>query len=44
MVKAMATRMVAAMVVGGLGWALGLLALVVLLGGTIEVPPGISWT
>ncbi|MFG1879879.1 hypothetical protein ACGFIV_34105 [Sphaerisporangium sp. NPDC049003] len=40
----MATRMVAAMAVSGLGWALGLLASAVLLGGTVEVPSGISWT
>ncbi|WP_405141447.1 hypothetical protein OG589_30715 [Sphaerisporangium sp. NBC_01403] len=40
----MATRMVAAMAIGGLGWALGQLALAVLLGGTVEVPSGISWT
>ncbi len=47
MVKAMATRMMAAMRLGGLGWALGLLALAVLavlMGGAVDVPSGISWT
>ncbi|MCW2879917.1 MAG: hypothetical protein JWQ95_4017 [Sphaerisporangium sp.] len=49
MVKAMATRMVAAIGNGGPAWGLGLLglgllALAVLVGGTIEVPSGISWT
>ncbi|MFC4536110.1 hypothetical protein [Sphaerisporangium dianthi] len=40
----MATRLVAAVGFGGLAWALGALALVVLTGGAIEVPTGISWT
>lgn len=44
MVKAVATRMVAAMGIGGLRWVLGLLALAVLLGGAVGVPTGISWT
>jgi hypothetical protein len=44
MVKAMATRMVAAIGLSAPGWGLGLLALAVLLGGAIEVPSGISWT
>ncbi len=44
MVKAMATRLVAAMGTGGPAWALGALAVMVLLGGAIEVPSGISWT
>jgi hypothetical protein len=44
MAKAMATRMVAAIGLSGLGWGLRLLALAVLLGGAVEVPSGISWT
>jgi hypothetical protein len=43
MVKALAIRMVAAMGIGGLGLALGLSILVGLMGGTVEVPSGISW-
>jgi hypothetical protein len=44
MVKAMATRMMAAVAISGLGWALGVVALTILMGGTVEVPSGISWT
>ncbi|MFB9253087.1 hypothetical protein ACFFWE_33040 [Sphaerisporangium melleum] len=44
MVKAMATRLMAAVGIGGLAWALGALALVVLTAGAVDVPTGISWT
>ncbi|GII81596.1 hypothetical protein Sru01_65780 [Sphaerisporangium rufum] len=44
MVKAMATRLVAAMVAGRFGWGLAALAMVVVVAGAVPVPSGISWT